>query len=127
MPSDHPAGSPQQRLAEIRKQAGLVLDAIDEDADAAVDVATIAMAADMALDELGDDPDENGDPVRADGGGGVVVEHTLPTCQRRRYRWVPDGDEWTRHVEERDGDDWRPVGDEVVEDVTITHLTEASR
>ncbi|WP_324757112.1 hypothetical protein [Haloarcula montana] len=62
--------------------------------------------------------------TETDGGQGVVVEHTLDTGQRRRYRWVPEDGAWTRYVDERDGDDWRPIGSEAVEDVSITHLTE---
>lgn len=50
----------------------------------------------------------------------LVVEQTLPSGQRRRLRWEPrDDGTWARYEDELDGDTWRPVGQEIVDDVDI--------
>jgi hypothetical protein len=50
----------------------------------------------------------------------LVVEQTLATGQRRRFRWEPrDDGTWARYEDEFDGGQWRPVGREVVDDVDI--------
>ena len=50
----------------------------------------------------------------------LSVTMTLSTEQRRRLRWEPRTDgQWMRVEDERDGDEWQPVGCELVDDVDI--------
>lgn len=50
----------------------------------------------------------------------ITIIQTLSSGQRRRLQWEPRADgRWDHHVEKRDGDDWRPVGHKIVDDVAI--------
>lgn len=51
---------------------------------------------------------------------GLTVEYTDAASNRRRVRLEPRSvGGWDRYVDEFDGDRWRPVGHEIVADVTI--------
>jgi hypothetical protein len=51
----------------------------------------------------------------------LTFEYTNTAGNRRRVRFGPrDAGGWDRVVEERDGDEWRGVGDEIVADVEVT-------
>lgn len=51
---------------------------------------------------------------------GLTVEYTDAASNRRRVRLEPrSAGGWDRYVDEFDGERWRPVGHEIVANVTI--------